>query len=267
MKDLRVLITGATSGLGRTMAVLLGRQGARVAVTGRRKDKLYETAELVRKAGGEALPLLGGVTDLAEVKRHYAEVKKAWGGLDWAILNAGVSDSNYTRTFSADNVRRTFETNVFGIANWMEALLPDMLAAKSGVIAGVSSLASFRGLPYSGSYCASKAAVNTLLEAARVDLRGTGVDVVTICPGFVKSEMTDRNDVGQMPFLLEAEDGARRMLDGIASRRRIVHFPWQLSIPMKYFIARLPGFIFEPLAARTKKNKRAYVDESKTQKS
>jgi len=252
----RVLITGATSGLGRTMAVLLGREGARVAVTGRRKDKLEETAALVRAAGGECLALLGGVVDPAEVKAHYAAIKSAWGGLDWAILNAGVSESKGAREFSAENVRRTFETNIFGVANWMEAVLPDMISAKSGVVAGVASLAAFRGLPFSGSYCASKAALVTLLESARVDLRGTGVDVVAICPGFVKSEMTEGNKVGSMPFLLEAEDGARRMLDGVAARRRVVHFPWQLSIPTIYGLHNMPGFLYDRFASRVKRRKR-----------
>src|SRR6185436_15871348 len=108
---------------------------------------------------------------------------------------------------SADNVRWTFETNVFGAANWMEVVLPDMIRAGSGVVACVSSLAGFRGLPRSGPYCASKAALNALCESARVDLRGTGVDVVTICPGFVKSELTAKNDESRMLFLLETEDG------------------------------------------------------------
>src|SRR5260370_1185168 len=105
----RIVVTGATSGLGRMMAVLLGREGARVAVTGRRAEKLEETAELVRKAGGECLTLLGGVVDPAEVKAHYAKLKEAWGGVDWAILNAGVGDSSDARTFSAENVRASEE--------------------------------------------------------------------------------------------------------------------------------------------------------------
>lgn len=250
MTPLRVVITGASSGLGREMAVQLGRRGWRVAVTGRRKEMLEETARLIRESGGEPLALAGGVTEFGEVKRHYAAIRKRWGGVDWAILNAGVGDSVDARSFSAENVRWTFETNVFGAAQWMEAVLPDMLAAGSGVIAGISSLAAFRGLPKSGSYSASKAALNTLLESARVDLYGTGVDVVTVCPGFVKSEMTDRNEPGSMPFLMSTEDGAAAVIRGIERRRRIVHFPWPLSWPAKYLLARLPGFLYDPLAAR-----------------
>lgn len=259
----RVLITGATSGLGREMAVQLGAQGHRVAITGRRKEKLEETARAVAAAGGECLPLLGGVTDLDEVKRHYAEISAKWGGLDWAILNAGVGDSVNAREFKAENYHWTFATNIGGVANWLEAVIPGMLAAKSGTIAGVASLAAFRGLPRSGAYSASKAALVTMLESVRVDLRGTGVSVVTICPGFVKSEMTDRNDPKDMMFLLEVKDGAARMLRGIAAKKRIVHFPWQLSYPAIYLLHNLPGFLYDAIAGKIKRRKKPYQDPSR----
>ncbi len=241
----RVLVTGASSGLGRAMAVQLGRRGSRVAITGRREELLLEAARAVEAAGGECLVLVGDVSDPEAVRKHYAEIKSRWNGLDWAILNAGVGDSKNAREFSAEDYRWTFSINVFGVAHWIEAVLPDMLAAGSGVIAGISSIAGWRGLPNSGSYCSSKAALNAMLEATRIDLIGTGVDVVTVCPGFVKSEMTDRNDPRQMPFLLETEDGAARILDGIEKRRRVVHFPWQLSYPVKYFLAHLPDGIYD----------------------
>lgn len=264
MKGLRVVITGASSGLGRAMAVQLARAGARVAITGRRKEKLADAAGAVRAAGGECLELLGDVTEPSQVKAHYALIKERWGGLDWAILNAGVGDSMSARQFSAENYRWTFATNLGGVTNWIEAVLPDMLAAKRGAIAGIGSLAGFRGLPESGAYSASKAALYALLESTRVDLRGTGVNVVTVCPGFVKSEMTDRNDKGQMPFLLETDDGARRIIDGIRHRRRVVHFPWQLSLFMIYVVHNLPGWFYDWFAANfVKRKKKPYVDESK----
>ena len=247
---MRALVTGATSGLGREAAVQLARRGWRVAVSGRRREQLEETARLVKEAGGEPLVLCGSVTDPAEVKAHYAAVKAAWGGLDYAVLNAGVGDMMDAKEFKAETVKWTFDANVLGVCYWMEEMLPDMLARRSGVIAGVASLAGFRGLPKSGPYSASKAALMTLLESARVDLRGTGVDVVTVCPGFVRSEMTDRNELGSMPFLMETADGVAAMLAGIDARRRVVHFPWPLSYPMKYLVPALPDFLYELLAAR-----------------
>lgn len=246
----RALVTGATSGLGRELAVQLARRGWRVAVSGRRKEQLEETARLVKAAGGEPLVLLGSVTEQTEVKAHYAAVKKAWGGLDYAVLNAGVGDMMDAKEFKAESVKWTFDANVFGVCYWMEELIPDMLAQKSGVIAGVASLAGFRGLPKSGPYSASKAALITLLESARVDLRGTGVDVVTVCPGFVRSEMTDRNELGSMPFLMETADGVAAMLAGIDARRRVVHFPWQLSYASKYVLPSIPDFLYEFIAEK-----------------
>jgi short-subunit dehydrogenase len=246
----RALITGATSGLGRELAVQLGRRGWKVAVTGRRREQLDETARRVKAAGGEPLALHGSVTDDGEVKAHYAAIQAAWGGLDWAVLNAGVSDSMDFKAFKAETVRWTFDANVMGVARWVEAVLPGMLAQRSGLIAGVASLAGFRGLPLSGPYSASKAALITLLESARVDLRGTGVDVVTVCPGFVRSEMTDRNDIGSMPFLMETSDGVAAMLAGLDARRRTVTFPWQLALATRYGLPAIPDLVYEWLAGK-----------------
>ena len=247
---MRVVVTGATSGLGRELAVQLARRGWRVAITGRRPDALKETARLVNDAGGEALILVGSVTDDEEVRAHYALIKDSWGGLDWAILNAGVSERSDAKEFKTEIVRWTFDTNLLGACRWIEAALPGMLAQKSGVIAGVASLAGFRGLPITGAYSASKAALMTLLESTRVDLRGTGVDVVTICPGFVKSEITARNDPRGMPFLMETADGAAAIIAGVDARRSVVHFPRPLSYPVKYILAMLPDFLYDRLAAR-----------------
>ncbi|MBI5594515.1 MAG: SDR family NAD(P)-dependent oxidoreductase [Elusimicrobia bacterium] len=252
----RAVVTGATSGLGREIAVQLGRAGWRVALTGRREPQLKEAAAAVRQAGGTALELLGSVSDPDAVKAHYALIKEAWGGLDWAVLNAGGGDKNNAKAFSAANLTSTIATNLFGVAYWMEAVIPDMVAAGSGTVAAVSSLAGFRGLPSRGSYCASKAALNTMLESARIDLRPAGVRVVTVCPGFVKSELTDRNNPAQMPFLLDTPDGARRIIRGIAEGRRLVHFPWQLSLPVMYLLHNLPGWAYDRIAARLERSKR-----------
>lgn len=252
----RALVTGATSGLGRETAVQLARRGWRVALTGRRADKLKEVADAVRAAGGTPLELVGSVADPKEVAAHYARIAQAWGGLDYAVLNAGVGDRNDAREFKASSVVWVFETNVFGVAYWLEAVLPGMLKQGSGTVAAVSSLAGFRGLPQTGSYSASKAAVNALMESARVDLRGTGVRVVTVCPGFVRSELTDRNEAGSMPFLLETSDGVARMLAGIDAGRRVVHFPWQLSLTVIYLLHNLPGWLYDRLASRLKRPKK-----------
>jgi NAD(P)-dependent dehydrogenase (short-subunit alcohol dehydrogenase family) len=240
-----VLITGASSGLGREMARQLGVRGWRVAVTGRREAELLETARQAEAAGGECLPLVGSVAEPDTVKRHYAAIRQRWGGLDWAILNAGVGDSVHARRFRADVYHRVFATNVGGAVNWLEAVLPDMIEAGSGTIAGISSLAAWRGLPGAGAYSASKAALATLLESTRVDLRGTGVDVVIVCPGFIRNRSDSSAGGAGRPFLMEIEEGVRSILVGIDRKQRIVHFPWPLSYFMKYVVHNMPGLAYD----------------------
>lgn len=241
------------------MAVQLAREGCRVAITGRRKALLDEAAREVKAAGGECLALEGGVTDPEEVRRLYATIRERWGGVDWAILNAGMSESMDSRRFKAEVYHTTLAANVGGVANWIEAVLPDMLAARSGVIAGIASLAAYRGLPGSGPYCASKSALVTLLESVRVDLLGTGVDVVTVCPGFVRSEITRQREPGSMPFLLATEDGSARILRGIARRQRLVHFPWQLSLFVRVVLQNLPDFLYDRLVPRLRKSRETLI--------
>jgi NAD(P)-dependent dehydrogenase (short-subunit alcohol dehydrogenase family) len=247
----RVLVTGATSGLGRELAIQLAKEGCRLALTGRREDRLRETARAVQAAGGSALPLSGDVSDPACVKRHYAAIREEFGGLDWAILNAGISrTASALERFSSEDYRRIYETNVFGPVYWIEAVLPDMLAARSGVLVGIASIAGFRGLPRSGAYSSSKAALIAILESVRVDLRGSGVKVVTVCPGFIRTELTDRWKPEDMPFLVEAPDAARKVIAAVRSGRRTAHFPWPFSAAVKYVVRNLPDPIYDRFAAR-----------------
>jgi len=263
-RETRVVVTGATSGLGREMARQLGARGCRVALTGRRRNKLEPAAEETRQAGAvDVLPLHGTVTDLDAVRRHYERIHEAWGGLDVAILNAGVGDSRHARDFTADDYRWTFETNLFGVCNWMEVVLPDMRERGSGVIAGISSPAGWRGFPQTGSYSSSKAALSTMLESIRIDLRGTGVTIVNVCPGWVKSEITARNDPKDMYMVLETSDGAARILRGIERRRRVVHFPFPLTHLLRYVVRPMPGWLYDRVITKlVDRTKEPYVDES-----
>jgi NAD(P)-dependent dehydrogenase (short-subunit alcohol dehydrogenase family) len=247
---LRVLVTGASSGLGREMARQLGARGFRVAVTGRREEELRETARQTESAGGESLPLVGSVTDREVVARHYAAIRERWGGLDWAILNAGVGDAVDARRISAERYHRVFAVNVLGAVNWLEAVLPGMIEAGHGTVAGISSLAAWRGLPGAGAYSASKAALATLLESTRVDLRGTGVHVVTVFPGFIRTGSANPEADRGKPFLLDLEDGVRRILAGIERKQAVVHFPWPLSPFMRHVVRLLPAPAYDALVGR-----------------
>jgi short-subunit dehydrogenase len=226
--------------------VQLAREGYMLALTGRREDRLKEVSEAVRNLGGKPLTLAGDVSDAALVKRHHAAIMERFGGLDWAVLNAGVSKSGDAKErFAADDYRFVYGVNVFGMVNWIEAVLPGMLKEKSGTIVGVASVAGYRGLPRSGPYSSSKAAAIALLESLRVDLRGTGVRVVTVCPGFVRTEMTAKWKDEDMPFLMEPADAVRAMIKGIKAGRRVVDFPWPFSTAVKYVARNLPGCIYD----------------------
>ncbi len=253
----RAVVTGATSGLGQALAVQLGAQGWKVAVIGRRQEMLQNTARMVELAGGTALALTGDVTDAETVRSNYAAIKEQWGGVDLAILNAGVPSPMDARKFSAAEVHRVMNTNVGGAANWMEAVLPGMLEQKSGKIAGIASLAGYRGLPIAGPYSASKAALANLLEASRIDLKGTGVDVITVNPGFIRTEITKGQD--NLPFMLDAEDAANRILKGIARGDRVISFPGQLAWPMRLLVKNMPNAIYDwigrMMAEQRRKNK------------
>jgi NAD(P)-dependent dehydrogenase (short-subunit alcohol dehydrogenase family) len=250
MSGRRALVTGASSGLGREMARQLAVRGFRVAGTGRRRRELAETARLVEAAGGECLTLEGSVCEPEVVSRHACAIRERWGGLDWLVLNAGIGDGVDARRFSAEGYHRVFATNVGGAVNWLGAVLPWMVEAGHGTVAGISSLAAWRGLPGAGAYSASKMALATLLESTRVDLRGTGVRVVTVFPGFIRNRGVPTEADRGKPFLLDLEDGVRRILDGIESGRPVVHFPWPLSLPMRHVVRHLPPRVFDWLMAR-----------------
>jgi short-subunit dehydrogenase len=133
--------------------------------------------------------------------------------------------------------------NVLGMTNAFYATLPGMLARKRGHLVGVSSLASFQGMPQDGGYAGSKAAQRIHCEGLRIELRGSGVDVTTICPGFIRTPMTDRNDF-DMPFLLEVDVATRKIIRAIARRRRLFAFPWQLWWAIKLG-QRTPRWLYD----------------------
>jgi short-subunit dehydrogenase len=130
------------------------------------------------------------------------------------------------------DVEETFRINTMGVIYTLSAALPEMLARKSGHLAAVSSLAGYRGLPAESAYCASKAAVNIYLDGLRIHLRGTGVRVTTLCPGFVTTPMTESNKF-HMPQLMTAEVAARRMIRAIKAGKKVYNFPWLLHLLVK----------------------------------
>ncbi|MCA1816751.1 MAG: SDR family NAD(P)-dependent oxidoreductase [Acidobacteria bacterium] len=223
-----VLVTGASSGIGRSLAVELGGRGASVGLVARRAESLNEVAREVEAAGGRALALAADVTDAAAVRAAAESLRAKFGAVDVLVANAGVGTLTDDYARLGGQVAETVEINLHGAANSVAAVLPEMIARGQGHLVAISSLASYRGLPKSGAYCASKAAMNALFESLRLDLKGTGVIVTIIKPGFIKTPLTAGREA-QMPYLMELDDATRKILRAIETRRTSYAFPWQLA--------------------------------------
>lgn len=218
------VVSGASSGLGRALAVELGRQGARVGLMARRADKLDEVAAEVRQAGSEALPLVADITDFAAVERGVRQAADHWGRLDLVIANAGVQHFGPPVELRPEQIHEMVSVNLLGAIWLVQAALPVMLRQGRGRIVGISSLAGFIGLPRDAIYCATKAGLHRYLEAIRVGYGGQGVGVTTVYPGFIRTPMTAHHK-RPMPFLVEADAAARLILDGVRRGRSRLAFP------------------------------------------
>lgn len=238
-----VAITGASTGLGAEMARQLGRAGCKVALMARSADKLAALADEVRAAGGTPLALPCDVGDWPQVQAAVSKAEVDLGPLECMLANAGIGQQLEPGPWDPAVVQQILRTNVMGMVHALYAALPGMQQRGRGHLVGVASMASYQGLPLDGGYAASKAAQRIFLEGLRVQLHGTGVKVTCICPGFVRTPMTDKNDFN-MPFLLEADAAARRMLRAIASGRRVYNFPRRMAA-LVWLGQRTPRWLFD----------------------
>jgi short-subunit dehydrogenase len=221
----RVWVTGASSGIGAALVKELLRRGCRVAASARRADRLEALGPRV-----VAVPL--DVTDRDAVIAAEERVRAELGGIDVVVLNAAYWGQFTVEEWDSDVLRSHFDTNVMGLAYGVEAVLPDMRRRGAGTIVGVASVAGYRGFPRSEAYGATKAAEINMLEALRIDLRPLGITVQTVCPGFVRTDLTAKNTF-PMPFMLEAEDAARRICRGIEREKAEIVFPFPMMVAMK----------------------------------
>src|ERR1044072_1188887 len=248
-KEQVVLITGASSGIGRALALELGKRGARLGLTARRAEELLRLSEEIERAGGEALALPADVRDPSAMNEVAERVRERWGRIDVLIANAGMSSTTGGTRLNAGEVSDVITINVLGVVNSVAAVLPAMLERRAGQLVALSSLASYRGMPKSGAYSASKAAVSTLFESLRVDLRRSNIAVTTIHPGFIRTPMTAGRKK-KLPFLLEPEDAACRIIRAIERRARTYAFPWQLAALVRV-IKHIPGAVYDRLASNS----------------
>jgi short-subunit dehydrogenase len=227
-QDKVVMITGASSGIGRALAVDLGKRGARLGLLARRKNLLDELVGEVHSHGAEALPLPASVEDAEAVQAAAEQMRREFGAIDVLVANAGIAGSGDPAQLKASEFARVIEVNTIGAANCVAAVVPDMVARGSGHLVVISSLAAYRGLPKSAAYCASKAAVSAFFESLRLDLRPRKIDVTIIHPGFIKTPLTAGRQA-DMPFLMELDDAVAKIVWAIENRRKSYAFPWQLA--------------------------------------
>lgn len=190
-----VWITGGGSGLGKAMAVEFARQGARVAVSGRRADRLEEVVGLIGAVGSMGTAVPCDVTDEDAVESAVRTVVDTFGRIDVVVANAGYAVSGRIESLSTDAWRRQFEVNVLGLVTTVRCALPELKRSR-GRIALIASVAAFLGVPASGAYGASKAAVRSIGETLSAELAGSGVTCTTIHPGFVESEINQVDNTG-----------------------------------------------------------------------
>lgn len=239
------LITGASSGIGLALARELAGGGYRVALAARRTELLEQEAGRLNRAGYAAMALTCDVTAAESVRAAVNVVEKTWGPLDLAIANAGVGTPTPVLELDLAEVENILAINFMGMVNLFHAVVPGMAARQAGRFAGVASLAGLRGLPTSATYSASKAAMQAFLEAARIELLGK-VGVSIINPGFVVSEMTDKNDY-PMPFIMKTDRAARIIARGLERGAKEIDFPLPTALAMR--AARfMPNVLFDRIA-------------------
>jgi len=226
------ILTGASSGIGWALARALSEQGCKLGLIARRLDKLDQLAAQIRATGGTAETATADVSDRQELLTAVNTLRQTLGPADLLVANAGVGTPTLLDPVNTADVERMFSVNTLGVVYAIEAVLPEMLQRRRGHLAAISSISAYKGLPGESGYCASKAAVNTYMEGLRIHLRDRGITVTTICPGFVRTPMTDVFDF-HMPWLLEADDAARRIVRALRRRRKVYNFPWQMALFMK----------------------------------
>jgi short-subunit dehydrogenase len=254
---MRVFLTGASSGLGEALARHYAARGAALGLVARRAPELEALAASLD--GATVATYRGDVREPSDLVRAAADFMARFGAPDVVIANAGISRGALTEApEDLPTFKAIFDTNVLGMVHTFAPFVVPMRDAGSGVLAGVASVAGFRGLPGSAAYCGSKSAAITYLESLRVELRGTGVSVVTLCPGFIETPLTERNPY-RMPFLLSADKAARLVANAIEDKRRFYVLPWQMAVLGKV-LRGLPRPIYDRVVANRARKPRTVSD-------
>lgn len=248
-----VLISGASQGIGAALALEYANQGHNIFLIARNESSLQDLCSKIKEKNVEAYYSVCDVSNINQVKTSVDLALQSMNSIDIAILNAGIMGSERISALDANNFKSIYEVNVFGIVNFLECIVPIMINQKQGTIAGIGSLADSRGFPGSAAYSSSKVAVRNLLESARVELKSYGIKVITIRPGFIRTNMTSKNNF-KMPFLMDADKAVKGISDAINSGKSIYSFPMPLYL-LSQLAKLIPNSIYDSLLSNwAKKN-------------
>jgi 3-oxoacyl-[acyl-carrier protein] reductase len=246
-----VLITGAANGIGRATALELARNGVRMGLIDIDSTGLESLANELRDAGAGAT-FVAATADVSwrwPLRQAVKEIEAALGPVDVLVACAGFGTLTLVPDLALDTLRHTFEVNMFGVAESIEAVLPGMLNRGRGHIVGVASLAGYRGFPWMISYSASKAALIAYLEALRPGLARRGVTVTTACPGFVRTAMSTGVPYKRKVKMIEPEQAAQHLVRAILRRPRNCVFPWSMRMGLA-ILKLMPDRLFDWLMRR-----------------
>jgi short-subunit dehydrogenase len=240
-KQRRCWIIGASTGIGASLAQTLLVRGARVAISARRREPLDEIA---KKHGENTLVLPLDINDAPALERATAAIVEKWGGLDLAVFMAGDYQPMRAWELDLEVARRMIQTNILGYLNGLAPIIPLYMKQGAGTIALVSSVAGYRGLPKSLIYGPTKAAIINLAETMYMDLQPKGIGVCVVNPGFVRTPLTAGNEF-KMPALIEPEEAAAEIVDGLERGQFEIHFPKRFTRFLK-FMRLMPYSIYFP---------------------
>ncbi len=250
-----VFITGASSGIGQALALRFHRAGYRLALVARRtaEMKSWADAHSIRAESYEIYS--ADVSEVQSIVSAGQDCMSRQGVPDVVIANAGISVGMDTGVLSdLEVMARTFATNNIGMAATFAPFVSAMSQRRSGTLVGIGSVAGIRGLPGHGAYCASKAAVVSYCESLRGEMRGYGVRVVTLSPGYIDTPLTQRNRYA-MPFLMSPDDFADRAFQAIEAGASYRVIPWQMGVVAK-LLRLLPNAVFDKLLAGRPRKRR-----------
>ncbi len=242
----KVFITGASSGIGEYLAYAYAVKGFFVGLVARREDRLESVLSKCRYLGGNGKNYPLDVLNANALKSAIDDYISLPGEVDTIFANAGVGIPDKLSSGSSKTMNHILSINILGVTNTVMPFIPQLKQQKFGKIAVVSSVASFRGLGHHSAYSGSKAAVRNICQGWGSALHKYGISVTAICPGFIKSEMTDQNDI-PMPFLMETDVAVEKIIRAVEGRKKVFIFPWQMRFFMVPLMKHAPDWLMRKL--------------------